>query len=186
MSMFSMAAVGEGMGFFYVTAIISLGMFIFGFRLVHIWARGWKAKRISEIQSTKGPEAVKYLYPKMAILPGGLWRWIVVPVISILLLYTAGQISLAQREDYAYLLVLLFLLDGVYCACVRMPHYFLVDGISFLFAAGYMAHAAFTYFFPGHPAGLRIFSIVTLLLLLHGSLSIWGFWKIRRKRTLFT
>jgi len=165
MSMMCMTATGEGMGFFYFTTIISLGMFIFGFRLIHVWARGWKADRDS----------------KMAILPGGLWRWIVVPVISILLLFTSGQISSAQREGYAFFLVLLFLLDGTYCACVRMPHYFLVDGVAFLFGAGYLAHAAFIYFFPGDPSGFRIFSIVTLLLLLHGSLRIWGYWKIRKR-----
>ena len=181
MSMMSMSATGEGMGFFYFTTIISLGMFIFGFRLIHVWARAWKANRISQIQSTKGPEAVKHLYPKMAILPGGLWRWIVVPVISILLLFTSGQISPAQREGYAYFLVLLFLLDGTYCACVRMPHCFLVDGIMFLFGAGYLAHAAFTSFFPNYPSGVGIFLIAALLLLLHGSLSIWGYWKIRRR-----
>ena len=148
--MFAIGAVGiEGViGFFSLTSIISLGMLIFGFRLIHIWARVWKANRISRIQSSKGPEAVKYLYPKMAILPGGLWRWIIVPVISILLMLMSGQISLAQREGYTYFLVLLLLLDGIYCACVQMPHYFLVDGVMFLFGAGYLARAGFVYFFP--------------------------------------
>ena len=107
MCMFTIGAVGyrEVIGFFSFTTIISLGMFIFGFRLIHIWAREWKANRISQIQSTKGSEAVKYLYPKMAILPGGLWRWIVVPVISTLLMLMSGQISLAQSCSSVLVLI---------------------------------------------------------------------------------
>ncbi len=189
MFMLTVGAVGyrEVIGMLYSTTIISLVMFIFGLRLIHIWARKWKTNRISQIQSTKGPEAVKYLYPKMAIVPGGLWRWMVVPVISTLLLFTSGQVSVTQREGYIYFLVSLLLLDGIYCACVRMPHYFLVDGVMFLFGAGYLAHAAFIDFLPHHnPSGFRDFLIVALLLFLHGILSIREYWKICRKRTLLT
>ena len=179
MSMFSMAATGEGIGFFYFTAVVSLGIFIWGFRLIHKWAEQWKAYRTA---------------PSQAILPSGLLRWLVVPVVSIPLLFMSGQISLAQREGYTFFLVLLLLVDGIYCACVRMPHYFLVDGAAFLFGAGYLAHAAFfnflpyevksgseIYGFPGNPAGFRIFSIVVILLFFHGALSIWGYWKMWKK-----
>ena len=174
MSMFSMAAVGEGIGFFAFTAVVSLSIFIFGFRLIHKWAQGVKANQAPQTY---------------AILPGGPLRWIVVPVVSLLLMFISG------KSGYTFFLVLLLLVDGIYCACVRMPHYFLVDGAAFLFGAVYLAHAAFIYFlpeeiksgseiyrFPGDPSGLRIFSIVIVLLFFHGVLSIWGYWRIRRKR----
>jgi len=174
MSMFSMAATGEGITFFYFMAVVSLSIFICGFGLIHKWAQEWKTYRTSQ---------------SYAILPGGLLRWIVVPVVSMLLMFMSG------KWGYTFFLVTLLLVDGIYCACVRMPHYFLVDGAAFLFGAGYLAHAAFIYFFPeeiksgseiyrflGDPSGFRIFSIVIVLLFFHGVLSIWGYWKIRRKR----
>lgn len=162
----AMSAARTGIGFFAFTTVISLGIFIWGFWLIHKWAKAYKAYRTLQPQT---------------ILPGGLWRWLVVPVVSMVLLFLPKQVPSAQREGYAYFLVLLFLLSGIYCACVRMPHYFLVDGIVFLFAAGYLAHAAFVALFPSHPSELRIFSIVITLLFLHGGLSIWGYWKIRRE-----
>jgi len=162
-----LAAADTGIGFFVFTTAVSLSIFIFGFRFIHKWAQ--------EVRADHAPQVY-------AILPGGPWRWLVVPVVSIVLLFLPGQVPSAQREGYALFLVLLLLVDGIYCACVRRLHYFLVDGVVFLFGAGYLAHAAFIYFFPGYPSELRIFSIVIILLFFHGIMSIWEYWKIRRKK----